>query len=400
MKANMHSTAQERASHIFATLLRLVIALLLACLGGAVLAQTPSHAGADHGAPAPGSAGAAPTAATPRPSARPLIIATRHVPPFAIRGAEGSWSGMAIDLWDRIAERLGVEFRYQDMGLAEMLDAVAEGRADAAVAALTITAEREGRVDFSHPYLTSGLGIAVAQRPSGGMGAVLKRLFSGRFLAVLAALLALLAGTGALIWLAERRHNAQFERDPAKGIGSGLWWSAVTMTTVGYGDKAPVTTLGRGIALVWMFAGIIMISGFTAAITTALTVGELTSPIKDIDDLYQAHVLTVRGSTSERFLGEQGIPHEALTSLPKALTRLADNGADAVVYDAPILRWMIADQHAGVLRVLPQVLERQDYGIALPQQSPARERINTLLLEIIGGDDWSALVQRYLGRAH
>ena len=399
MKANMHSTAQERASHIFATLLRLVIALLLACLGGAVLAQTPSHAGADHGAPAPGSAGAAPTAATPRPSARPLIIATRHVPPFAIRGAEGSWSGMAIDLWDRIAERLGVEFRYQDMGLAEMLDAVAEGRADAAVAALTITAEREGRVDFSHPYLTSGLGIAVAQRPSGGMGAVLKRLFSGRFLAVLAALLALLAGTGTLIWLAERRHNAQFERDPAKGIGSGLWWSAVTMTTVGYGDKAPVTPLGRTVALVWMFAGIIMISGFTAAITTALTVGELTSPIKDIDDLYQARVLTVQGSTSERFLGEQGIPHEALTSLPKALTRLADNGADAVVYDAPILRWMIADQHAGVLRVLPQVLERQDYGIALPQQSPARERINTLLLEIIGGDDWPALVQRYLGRA-
>jgi voltage-gated potassium channel Kch len=64
----------------------------------------------------------------------------------------------------------------------------------------------------------------------------------------------LLTVTGALIWLAERRHNEeQFRRDPAAGIGNGIWWSAVTMTTVGYGDKAPVTLAGRVIALVWMF---------------------------------------------------------------------------------------------------------------------------------------------------
>ena len=375
-----------------------VLTLLLACLAAPALAQSAAPAAAENGTRMPADAGAAPAAATPRPGPRELVIATRHVPPFAIRGAEGSWTGITIELWDRIAGRLGVPFRYQDMGLAEMLDAVAEGRADAAAAALTITAEREGRVDFSHPYLTSGLGIAVPQRPGGGMAAVLKRLFSGRFLGVLAALLALLTAVGALVWLVERRRNAQFQGAAAKGIGSGLWWSAVTMTTVGYGDKAPVTPLGRGIALVWMFAGIIMISGFTAAMTTALTVGELASPIRGLNDLYDARVLTVRGSTSERFLAEHGVRHEALTSLPKALARLADNGADAVVYDAPILRWMIAEQHAGVLRVLPQVLERQDYGIALPQQSPARERINTLLLEIVASDDWEALVQRYLGK--
>jgi ABC-type amino acid transport substrate-binding protein len=142
-----------------------------------------------------------------------------------------------------------------------------------------------------------------------------------------------------------------------------------------------------------------MISGFTAAITTALTVGELESSIKGVDDLYGARVLTVEGSTSERLLDERGIRYEPLTSLPRALARLADGGADAVVYDAPILRWMIAEQHAGVLRVLPAVVRRQDYGIALPQQSPARERINALLLETIRGEDWQGLVQRYLGQA-
>jgi ABC-type amino acid transport substrate-binding protein len=367
----------------------LLCALLLCCL------TVPAGAAQE---PGPGSLPDPYSAAAQAP-ARPLVVATRHVPPFAVRGAEGSWSGIAIELWDTIAERLGVAHRYVDMGLPEMLEAVADGRADVAVAALTITAERERRVDFSHPYLTSGLGIAVQQHPRGGAAAVLARLFSGRFLGVLAGLLALLTAIGTLVWLVERRHNAQFQENPARGIGSGLWWSAVTMTTVGYGDKAPVTLLGRGIALVWMFAGIIMISGFTAAITTALTVGELESSIKGVDDLYGARVLTVEGSTSERLLDERGIRHEPLTSLPKALARLADGGADAVVYDAPILRWMIAEQHAGVLRVLPAVVRRQDYGIALPQQSPARERINALLLETIRGEDWQGLVQRYLGQA-
>lgn len=79
----------------------------------------------------------------------------------------------------------------------------------------------------------------------GNLLALIGRLISPRFLAVIAALLALLIGVGVLIWLAERRVNAQFQRDPLSGIGSGLWWSAVTMTTVGYGDQAPTTLLGR-----------------------------------------------------------------------------------------------------------------------------------------------------------
>jgi ABC-type amino acid transport substrate-binding protein len=202
-----------------------------------------------------------------------LTVATREVPPFAFRGEDGAWRGIAVDLWAGVAERLGVEYRFIELGLTEMLDAVAEGRADAAVAALTITSDRERRVDFSHPFHTSGLGIAVHQRPAGGLVKVLKRLFSGQFLAVLGGLLALLTVVGVLIWLAERRTNAHFPGAPAKGIGAGLWWSAVTMTTVGYGDKAPTTLFGRALAMVWMFAGLIIISGFTAAITTALTVG-------------------------------------------------------------------------------------------------------------------------------
>jgi polar amino acid transport system substrate-binding protein len=53
-----------------------------------------------------------------------------------------------------------------------------------------------------------------------------------------------------LTWLFECKHNPQqFGEDATRGSWANLWWAAVTMTTVGYGDKALATVGGRIIAL-------------------------------------------------------------------------------------------------------------------------------------------------------
>jgi polar amino acid transport system substrate-binding protein len=334
------------------------------------------------------------TAADPAP----LLVATREVPPFAMR-VDGGWEGIAIELWARVAEKLGRSFELREMGLQEVLAAVERGTVDAAVAALTITSEREADVDFSHPFHTSGLGIAVHQRAGTGWAGIIARLFSERFVVVLASLLGLLATVGVLVWLAERRRNPQFHAGPVKGIGSGLWWSAVTMTTVGYGDKAPVSLAGRLIAMIWMFASVIIISSVTAAIATALTVDKLEQRINGVNDLYTVRVATVAGSTSEAFLSQRLIHHQTLGSLAEALQRLREGRVDAVVYDAPILRYLVAENDRDQLAVLPQVLQRQDYGFAFPTGSPLREQVNRALLDIIRSPEWQRLLERYLGSA-
>jgi polar amino acid transport system substrate-binding protein len=326
-----------------------------------------------------------------------LVVATREVPPFAMC-TDGGWEGIAIELWRRVAQQLGRAFALREMGLQEMLAAVERGEVDAVVGALTITSEREARLDFSHPFHTSGLGIAVQQHADIGWARVIERLFSGPFIAVLAALVALLAAVGVLVWLAERRRNPQFGRGPLKGVGAGLWWSAVTMTTVGYGDKAPTTFPGRLIAMVWMFASVIIISSFTAAIATALTVDKLEQSVTDLNDLYRARDASLSGSTSAAFLSQRLIHYRALPSLPEALDALERGEVDAVVYDAPILRYLVAAHHEGSLTVLPQVLQRQDYGFAFPSGSPLREKVNRVLLAIIRSPEWQRLLERYLGR--
>jgi voltage-gated potassium channel len=52
------------------------------------------------------------------------------------------------------------------------------------------------------------------------------------------------------------------------GFQDGLWWAIVTASTVGYGDIAPTTLLGRAIAVVLMLTGVGLISTLAASITT------------------------------------------------------------------------------------------------------------------------------------
>lgn len=73
----------------------------------------------------------------------------------------------------------------------------------------------------------------------------------GRYRQAFFILLSLLIGGSILIYLLERGVNEQFATP-----GDGLWWAIVTITTVGYGDKYPVTAAGRLVALIVMFGGI------------------------------------------------------------------------------------------------------------------------------------------------
>ncbi|NBB70759.1 MAG: transporter substrate-binding domain-containing protein, partial [Alphaproteobacteria bacterium] len=228
----------------------------------------------------------------------PLRVGTTAAPPFAMPNEAGDWHGLGIDLWRELAAALDIDFVIEERPFAELLPAVEAGELDAAVAAITVTAAREERVDFTHPFHTTGLAVAVSQQaPGGHWWRVVQRLASAQFLYVVAALALVLFVAGFLVWLFERRRNPEmFGGPPTTGLGSAFWWSAVTMTTVGYGDKAPQTTGGRAVALVWMFVSIIILSSFTAAITSSLTLSQLGHDLRDVSDLRRAHVGTVAGS--------------------------------------------------------------------------------------------------------
>ena len=114
-----------------------------------------------------------------------LIVGTREAPPFAMKDDAGVWTGLSIELWEDVAQDLGMAYELREMGEPEtLIDGVSDGTIDVSIAAITVTAERAERVDFSQPYYTAGFGIVVPRTQGGGWWSTLSAFFSWDFLKV------------------------------------------------------------------------------------------------------------------------------------------------------------------------------------------------------------------------
>jgi polar amino acid transport system substrate-binding protein len=211
-------------------------------------------------------------------------------------------------------------------------------------------------------------------------------------------LIVVLLGAGLLIWIFERKENAEEfgHGSVSKGLGDGFWWSAVTMTTVGYGDKAPKTTGGRVVGLIWMFTSLIIIASFTASIAASLTANRLSNDRIRTQPVSELRVATVENSSALNFVRSQGGTVQACANLEGALSAVRDGNAEIVVYDAPILKWWIRKSFQS-LGVGEQILVRDDYGFAFAKNSPLRKQVNTTLLKILREPVWQGIKRRYLG---
>ena len=215
---------------------------------------------------------------------------------------------------------------------------------------------------------------------------------------MIALLLLVWLTAGAIVWLFERRRNrAMFGDGPVEGLGNGIWWAAVTMTTVGYGDKAPRTLGGRAVAIIFMLASIVVISSLTAAITTSLTLDGLSGTVHGVRDLPGLRVGATADSKSLRSLGERGIVALPFANERDGLRAMVDGQVDAFVFDVLVLRHLARTEFPGRVRVLPSTFDRYQVKMAMPTGSPLREPLNRALLAIVGGSEWNRRVERYIG---
>jgi ABC-type proline/glycine betaine transport system substrate-binding protein/ABC-type amino acid transport substrate-binding protein len=330
-----------------------------------------------------------------------LRVVTQRSEPFVIY-QNRQYAGFSIELWGKIAQNLGLEYRIYGVNtIAKLLDDVQRGAADVAVAGIGITSNREGDLDFSHAYFKSGLQIMVPQG-SGSLlgGIVLKALaiiFSKELLYGVALFFLVLLLAAHIIWLLERKHNPQFDISYPRGLWQSIWWSVVTVTTVGYGDKTPIGNIGRLFALFWILAGYFIFAYFTASVTSTVTVQELHGTISRVEDLFGKRVATVEKSTAAEFLAQQGLAAVAVENVEKAYQLLETGKVEAVVYDAPVLQHYASKKGYGKVRVVGLIFKEKSYGIVLPENSELRDRINIALLKLMESGVYEQLNKKWFG---
>jgi polar amino acid transport system substrate-binding protein len=252
---------------------------------------------------------------------------------------------------------------------------------DLAAGPISITAERAQHVDFTQPYFLASLGIASPERLS--LWERIKPFLSRAFLVGVAGLSFVLLLIGTLIWLLERGQNPEhFPKEPLRGIGNGAWFALVTMTTVGYGDKSPVTLAGRFVAGAWMVASMVIASSLIAGIATALTLARVdSSAIESADELAGKPVAVVRGTTAIAFVRSRGGRPIVVPDLDAALASVAQGRANAVVFDRPSLSYAISRNPEIDLTLAEASYEPQGYGFAIPSGSDLGHRLDVALLD-------------------
>ncbi len=327
----------------------------------------------------------------------PLRIGVAGTAPFVV-GSDRD-DGISLEIWQALADKQGWSYSlipFDDVPHA--LQALEAGRVDAVVGPVSITADRASKIEFTQPYFQSGLSIMSRAKPP-TVWERIRPFFTTRFFIAVLVFLFILGIVGTLLWLAEREHNPdQFPSLPARGIANGMWCAIVTMSTTGYGDRAPVTFWGRVVAGSWMVISIIFATTMVATIASTLTlVGMNTVVISNADQLNDKTVGVVAGSPAQDLIEEYGGREVPIMTLEQGYKLLKEKRIDAVVYDRPQLLYFEKQHHDHDVSISKTEYMRQGYGFAFPLKSQELHEADIALLRLQESGRISRIVKEWLG---
>jgi polar amino acid transport system substrate-binding protein len=333
-----------------------------------------------------------------RRSGEPLRVGVAGTEPFVVF-KNSVMEGVSVEIWQALAAQAGWSYslNYYD-NVPKALDALTDGEIDVVIGPISITAERARYARFSQPYFQSSLSImSRTEQPT--IWERFVAFFNKSFLVAAGILLFILALVGTLIWLAERRAPmAPFPHKAVRGIASGVWFAIVTMSTVGYGDIAPKTLLGRLVTGIWIIVSVIAATSLVAGIASALTLfGMRMTSIATAEQLSGRSVAVVADSPGEAFAERYGARLVDIGSLEEGYKLLKNRNVDALVFDRPQLLYFLKSKPDQSVAVSSAEYMRQNYGFALPLASRLLHTMNVNLLLLQESGRVDRIIRGWLG---
>ncbi|XP_007473979.2 glutamate receptor 1 isoform X4 [Monodelphis domestica] len=333
------------------------------------------------------------------------------------------YEGYCVELAAEIAKHVGYSYRLEIVSDGKygardpdtkawngMVGELVYGRADVAVAPLTITLVREEVIDFSKPFMSLGISIMIKkpQKSKPGVFSFLDPLAYEIWMCIVFAYI----GVSVVLFLVSRFspyewHSEEFEegRDPATsdqsnefGIFNSLWFSLGAFMQQGC-DISPRSLSGRIVGGVWWFFTLIIISSYTANLAAFLTVERMVSPIESAEDLAKqteiAYGTLEAGSTKEFFRRSKIAVFEKMwtymkSAEPSVFVRTTEEGMIRVrkskgkyayLLESTMNEYIEQRKPCDTMKVGGN-LDSKGYGIATPKGSALRGPVNLAVLKL------------------
>lgn len=321
-------------------------------------------------------------------------------PPFVMKDDSGGYSGMAIDLWEDVAQDQGWQFDYiEHPTFGALVGSVEDGELDVAVTNLTITQDRAERIDFTHPWYDAGMRVMTLEG-SGSSGAMWSAMRQSGHLRAYAFLgLVLLMSTWALT-IFDRR----FDKDFPKKWGDGLAESFYHVMSIATSGKAKRNNLfgspGKVMAAVWMVCGVAVVAYITSSITSVMTTISLTRQINGVGDLPGRTIGVLEGSTAEQYAQSVHFDFRRYTGIDSATQALNDGSVIAVIADAPVLEYYVHTRPGSGAAVVGETFNRDKYGFGLQHGSGMTKPLSIQLIGMHESGRLEELRARYFGSHH
>ncbi|CAK9315572.1 unnamed protein product [Citrullus colocynthis] len=279
---------------------------------------------------------------------------------------------------------------------------VSQNKYDAAVGDITIVTNRTKIVDFTQPFMESGLVVVTVVKQEKSSPWAFLRPFTVQMWAVTAIFFIFV---GAVVWILEHRTNEEFRGPPRQQLITIFWFSFSTMF---FSHKEnTVSTLGRLVLIIWLFVVLIINSSYTASLTSILTVQQLTSKIEGIDSLISSTdaIGVQEGSFALNYLiDELNIAASRIIKLKNqeeyadALKRGSGNGGVAAIVDElPYVELFLAGTDC-LYRTVGQEFTKSGWGFAFQRDSPLAVDLSTAILQLSENGDLQKIHDKWLSR--
>jgi polar amino acid transport system substrate-binding protein len=334
----------------------------------------------------------------PGASSSEFRVAVSELPPFVSKDKSGGWSGLSIEIWEQIAAKLGIRFRYVELPLEEILRQLRRGECDLSPV-MALSGNLADVIDFTEPYLFSHGAVFVARKSLlQTVGSFRGILWNKRVMVILGGMLLGMMVFSLLLILAEEKHQrGHFSGTLIRRIGSALWFSAVTMTTVGYGDKTPLSPLGRLISFFWMLVGVLLIALFTGTIASDITRAETKDEVARFADLVRFRVGCIEGGRMDFLLDAAGIMASRFRTSEEAMGGFRSGTINAFAGDAVSLQYLMNRHDLGALEVFNLPDSALLYAFATKPGLPQLGAINRELLKITLAPGWRSKAEHWTG---